>query len=289
MNDQAASLRALAGQLRRDLHRLAEPAVGGRVVVVFSGKGGVGKTVVSVNLGVVLAQRGHRVALFDADVGLANADLVLGAIPSSYLGELVRLGPAWQPPDAPFQLVGGGSGDPGLLELGAGERRRLLAALRNLQRVVDLTLVDAGAGLGPTVTGLVSAADELVLITTPEPTALADAEAALQVVGRYNRLARVWAVCNRARHAREGHHVLAQLGGLGRRHLGLPPLPLGYVVDDPALEASVRAGEPVVGYDPAAPSSQCLVRLAERLWAGGSEAIPTQLGQLVGEVGGCKD
>lgn len=278
MSDQARSLRELVRRLQ-DEPRAPAGAGSGRVIVVVSGKGGVGKTVIAVNLGVVLA-RGRRVAVFDADFGLANADIVLGREPTSRLEELITWGRAWHPPDLPFQLVGGGSGNHRLHNLGEEELAKLSGALGNLQARVELTLVDAGAGLHRAVTAMMAVADELILVTTPEPAALTDAYATLKAVARHNRSALVWMVCNRARSAGEGTRVLQRLHRVCRHYLALSPVPLGWVEEDPQLHAAILQQKPVVESYPATASARCLQAIAERLTAA-TLVVPSDLAALV--------
>jgi flagellar biosynthesis protein FlhG len=278
VTDQARGLRELVRQLQ-EAPRTGTGS-GGRVIVVVSGKGGVGKTAITVNLAVLLA-RTRRVALLDADLGLANADIVLGQNPTSRLEELITWGKAWQPPDLRFHLVGGGSGDHRLLDLSHEQLARLSGALANLQSRVELTLVDAGAGLHRAVTAMMAAADELILVTTPEPAALTDAYATLKAIARHNGSALVWMVCNRAQTAYEGTRVLERLHRVCRQYLALSPVPLGSVAEDPQLQAAILQQRPVVESCPGAPSTRCLHAMAGRLMAAASLALPSDLGALV--------
>ncbi|MEW6523390.1 MAG: P-loop NTPase [Bacillota bacterium] len=284
LRDQAAALRELVRRLQEEEQSRVTRASGGRVIVVVSGKGGVGKTALAVNLGVILA-RSRRVALFDADLGMANADIVLGAPPTSRIEELVTWGQAWSPPDLPFHLVGGGSGDLRLLNLGESELAALAGALGKLQAQVALTLVDAGAGLHRAVVAMMAAADEILLITTPEPSALADAYATLKAIARHNRPALVWTVCNRVQSSREAARVLERLGRVSRRFLNLSPSPLGFVLEDPEMHAAILQQHPVVELYPQAPSTRCLEAIARCLDAAGQGSVPSDLGALVGHVG----
>lgn len=279
MSDQARGLRELVRQLQ-EAPRTPAGNGSGRVIVVVSGKGGVGKTAIAVNLGVVLA-RTRRVALLDADLGLANADIVLGRSPTSRLEELITWGKAWQPPDLPFHLVGGGSGDHRLLDLSGDQLAKLAGALGNLQARVELTLVDAGAGLHRAVTAMMAAADELILVTTPEPAALTDAYATLKAIARHNGAALVWMVCNRAQSAYEGTRVLERLQRVCRQYLALSPVPLGAVAEDPQLHAAILHQKPVVESYPGAPSARCLQAIAARLTEAAALVVPSDLGALV--------
>ena len=282
MNEQASSLRQLADRLREQTQQEPDLSQGGRVLVVLSGKGGVGKTAISANLALNLVRRGMRVALFDADLGLANADIMLGIPPTSNLLELAESGEQWQPPAGDFHLIGGGSGSRELLNLEDEQFHRMLLALRNLQRNVDLTLVDSGAGLSLPVLSFMAEADEILLITTPEPTALTDAYATLKMIALHNRSAEVWLVCNRVSGAGQAQEVLERLCAVSKKFLELKPSILGHVVEDRHLRQAIIQQRPLLDYRPRAGASRCISAMADRLLAASAEALPTDLGRMFG-------
>ncbi len=284
MTDQASSLRDMANRLREQVEREMDISAGGRVLVVVSGKGGVGKTAISTNLAMNLVRRGARVALFDADLGLANADIMLGMAPTSSVFDLARLGADWEPPAGDFHLIGGGSGSSELLNLQDEQFDRLLLALRNLQGNVDLTLVDAGAGLNLSVLSFMAEADEIMLVTTPEPTALTDAYATLKMIALHNRSAQVWLICNRVSGPKQASETLERLRAVSQRFLGLKPVVLGHVVEDRHLRQAIIQQRPLLDYRPRAGATRCIAAMSDRLLTSGAQAMPTDLGRMFGLI-----
>ena len=191
MQDQAERLRQLVGKLNMPLvYEKPAPSFSHcRIITVTSGKGGVGKTNLSVNFALSMAARGKNVLLFDADLGLANVDVMLGIIPKytllnvlngqKTLSEIVLEGPGG------IRLVASGSGGvQELADLNETQRGRFLEALLELQNQSDVILIDTGAGLHPNVLAFVLAAEEVVIVTTPEPTALMDAYGMIKILYR---------------------------------------------------------------------------------------------------------
>jgi flagellar biosynthesis protein FlhG len=228
-----------------------------RVLTVASGKGGVGKTNVAVNLAIAFAKTGQRVALVDADLGVANADLLCGLLPARRVEQVLR-SPGTTLADlaveAPggFKLVPGSAGIARMADLTAQERERLLGHLADLEAGSDLIIVDAGAGVGPLVTSLIGASDVCLLVATPEPTAIADAYALVKCTRSIGSGAvlpdgPVWRLLvNNAGSIHEAAEVHNRLRTACGRFLGLD-LPLaGWVPSDAQVPASVRARQPLL-------------------------------------------
>jgi flagellar biosynthesis protein FlhG len=261
--DQAAELRAL----------VAARAPAARVVAVTSGKGGVGKTSVAVNLAVAAGRLGRRVVLADLDLGLANADVLLGVRPASTLAHvlagrsdvLAALAPAHG-----IQLLAGASGLESVANLTSAGRDRLLAEFERLDRRADLVVLDTGAGASRNVVEFAAAADEILLVTTPEPTALVDAYATAKLIGREPGRGALRLVVNLAADRAEAERVSAGLCAVSRKHLGLDLDRLGYILRDDAVGRACRARTPVVVLEPASRAGQCLANLAGRLVGEGS-------------------
>ncbi|MDX1566047.1 MAG: AAA family ATPase, partial [Phycisphaeraceae bacterium] len=159
-----------------------------RVVAVTSGKGGVGKTNVAVNLAAWLATQKKRVVLIDADLGLANADVLCNLDARVNLSHVVsgRRTPAEAMIEAPggFRLVPGASGLAHMAAMEPDQQRRLIELFARIEADADLLIIDTGAGIGPSVLGFLLAADDLLVVTTPEPTAMADAYGLIKSVAR---------------------------------------------------------------------------------------------------------
>jgi flagellar biosynthesis protein FlhG len=244
-------------------------ASGPSFVGVVSGKGGVGKTNLAVNVAVAARELGARVLVLDGDLGLANIDVLLGLATSrsaadvlegrATLAEAIAVGPRG------IHVLPAASAREDLAALRPRELAALLVPLFRAAEAYDLVLIDTGAGIGPSVLGLAAACDRLLLVTTPEPTAFADAYAMLKVAGRELQGIPVELVVNetRASHdARRTHHRLCKLT---RRFLAQSPTLLGAVPQDAFLVQAVARQHAVVDAFPSAPSSRVFQRLAVRL------------------------
>ncbi len=231
------------------------------VVAVTSGKGGVGKTSVAVNVAAALAQRGVRVSLLDADLGLANADVLCGLSPLTRLDTIVEPQAhrrtirqiAIEAPGG-FRLVPGAVGLARMANLPEQERDAILDSLADLERDNDLILVDTGAGVDDNVMTFVRHADLAVVVVTPEPTSIADAYALIKVLRSGHQPGQpapnVALLVNQARNEKEANEVALRIASTSKRFLGFEPILLAWLRKDDALPASVRARGPVVVLHP---------------------------------------
>src|SRR5436190_10220979 len=198
--DQAASLRTMMGQ-----------RASANVIAVTSGKGGVGKSNVAVNLAIKLASAGKHVVLLDADLGLANADVLCNVdLPHNLSHVIARkkeLGEVMIEAPGGFRLIGGASGLARMADLTDFDRQRLVAALGALEQQTDIILIDTGAGISPNVLAFTRAADHVLVVTTPEPTAITDAYAVVKVVSRDGGDRRISLLVNQTRSPQEGRIV----------------------------------------------------------------------------------
>ena len=241
---------------------VASPGSRSRVVCVTSGKGGTGKSILTSNLAVHLAASGLRVIAVDADMGLANLHLLLGMHPGRTVMDVIENGATIEeiaesgPPGV--RLAGGGSGRPEMADLDSGRLRRLVAAMDVIGDDTDVVLVDTGAGIGRATTSFLYAFEAILVVTSPDLTAMTDAYAVIKNVLRNNRSARVLVVVNRAQSAVEGLEVFSRIDRVSRRFLARGLLYLGHVLNDPRVTTSVAARIPILLNQPAAPASACL-------------------------------
>jgi flagellar biosynthesis protein FlhG len=249
----------------------APPPTRTRSLVLTSGKGGVGTSNLALNLAVALGELGERVVLVDADLGLANIDLLCGLAPASDLGDVLvgdqPLAEAIVQGPAGIRIVPGAHGMRTLVEVLGDAPARLVAELAELEAEADFVLVDAGSGLAPSIMTLAAAADEVVLVTTPEPTSVADAHAAINRLRRLAGPPRLLAVVNQAASAAEASDVLDRLSASSRQFLGTVVTGLGYVRADPHVPLSVRIRRPLLVAYPNSLASRGIRRLARDLIA----------------------
>lgn len=257
--DQASRLRRLVRRHRRAATTLA----------IISGKGGVGKSNVAVNLAVCLAAKNLRVALVDLDLGLANADLLMNVAPrytvahlidgSHTIDEICVDGPCG------VRFLAGASGLEGLADLSEFERQSLLVQLHTLELSADIVVLDCAAGLSRNVLGFACAADRVVVVTAPEPPAITDAYAAVKTLARASYEGGVSLFVNRVEGRADAQATYDRLSGVARKFLNYSVAYGGYMVHDTAVGLAVQARCPFVIRDPGSNASACMVALANKV------------------------
>ena len=239
-----------------------------RVLALVSGKGGVGKTNLAVNIAIGLAALGKRVLLVDCDIGLANTDLVIGQRPRGDLGHVLNgrlpLSAIVQEGPAGIHWVPGASYMPAIGMVGEEQRVALLDALTALEAAHDFVILDAPAGIGSGVLALARQADELLLVTTPEPTAIMDAYVTLKAVAATgaDAMGRVRLIVNMIASRRDFERVHKRLDEVAHRFLGIRVGLLGYVFCDGHVGRAVLRQEPLILAFPHSQAAWCVKRLA---------------------------
>lgn len=278
MRDQADRLRQLAESYKAEIlgPRPGAAVRRARVLAVTSGKGGVGKTNISVNLSYALISLGKEVMVLDADLGLANVDVLLGTVPRLHLGHAIS-GEADVSDlvyDAPgrLKLIAGGSGVSDLVDLPEADLQRFIRSLRSLEARTDFLILDTGAGLGRSVTNFVLAADAVLVVTTPEPTAITDAYAVVKTVVRKNPAADIRLIVNNAQSETEAQEAADRLSTTVLRFLGISVEYLGWIPSDREVPRCVRNQQPFFLSVPNSPASQAVLDLARKLT--GDEETP---------------
>jgi flagellar biosynthesis protein FlhG len=268
MADQAERLRTII-KGSANLEESVKPICSARVIAVTSGKGGVGKTNFSVNVGIALAKLGQRVLLVDADLGLANADVVLGVTPKFHLGHVLsgqkQVSEVIQEGPAGLKILAGGSGDYRLANLSERSLQSCVASLNEIEKEVDLIILDTGAGISNSVLKFVLAAGEVIIVTTTEPTSITDAYGIIKVVTTTDPNIRLWVVVNMARDAREGKQVMERLTTVSQRFLGITLANIGFITWDQTVSKAVKEQQPfLIGY-PRSAVAQDITRIAKNI------------------------
>lgn len=266
VEDQAQGLRArLEGDERPRRARTGATWT----VAVTSGKGGVGKTQVSANLAIGLAQQGLRVLLLDADLGLASLDLALGARARADLVHVVRgdatLGDVLVPIAEGVDLVPACPGRYEMANLDATSRDRLIDLVQELAERYDVLLVDTGAGIGASTIAFAAEADEVILVATPDPSSLRDAYAMAKVLQVRADVRRLHLVANFVGSVREGLDLRDRLQSIVDRFFVLDLELAASIPEDREVVEANRAGRPVVLGAPESTGARALQSLAHRI------------------------
>lgn len=263
--DQASQLRIIkAGQQSRPL---------ARVITVTSGKGGVGKSNASINLAIQFRKMGQRVIILDADFGLANIEIMFGAVPKHNLCDLIYQGKniteiiTWGPMEVGF--ISGGSGIAGMSNLSKDYLSYIIQNLAQLDAIADVIIIDTGAGISDAVLEFLVASGEILLVTTPEPTSITDSYSLLKALYRHPRYqaesTTIKMLANRVDRLEEGQILYNKLNAVVSRYLKLPFSYLGSVPQDDKLMKSVMQQTPVSMLYPNAKSAMAYEEIAAKL------------------------
>ncbi len=263
--DQAEQLRKMVQQ--------TESKPKARVITVTSGKGGVGKTNISINLAIQLTRLGKRVVVFDADFGLANIEVLLGVRPQFNLADMMFRGKdltdiITQGVEG-ISFISGGSGIQELASMNREQVMFLTSRLIALDKFADIIIVDTGAGISDSVLEFVLASTEVLLIATPEPTSITDAYALLKALNRKKEFVKedtsIKMISNLVKNDAEGQNVYEKMSVVSDKFLHIPINYLGPVPMDEQITKAVMRQKPVSVLNPDAPSSKAIKQIAEKL------------------------
>ncbi|PWB82191.1 MAG: hypothetical protein C3F08_00310 [Candidatus Methylomirabilota bacterium] len=259
MQDQASKLRDSATATDCRL----------RTIAITSGKGGVGKTSLAVNLGLMLAGEGRRVALLDGDMGLANVDVMLGLTPEFTLRHVVEgqkeLHEIMLPGPNGLYVIPASRGIEEMAHLAPADQAALLERLGQLEGMVDILLLDTAAGISPNVLSLILAADEAIVVTSPEPTAITDAYAVIKVLSRHRADPRAGILVNMADGSAQAEELFEELRRVIRHFLKVDVRFVGHVLRDECVGRAVCEQKPFSICFPYARASRSLADLARTL------------------------
>jgi flagellar biosynthesis protein FlhG len=264
--DQGASLRIITEGLGVSPQ---VQGVGPRSIAITSGKGGVGKTSVAANLAFILAGMGLKVVVLDADMGLANVDVILGLSPrltlrdflfgNCDLRDILLDGPGG------IRVLPGGSGQWELTDLSRDQQLMLVAGINTLREEHDLLLIDTAAGLSSNVLRFNALAEEVLVVVTPEPTSITDAYAIIKLMFLRHRRNRFLVLVNEARNEREAREAFEGLNGVVERFLRFSLTEVGSLPWDPAVTRAVKSQKPFAHLFPEAKATHSLQEVAGRL------------------------
>lgn len=240
-----------------------------RTIAIAGGKGGVGKSTLTANLGAALAQTGLNVVVFDADLALANLDVVLGAKPEFSLQHVLAdqrtMREVVAPTTAGVGLIAGGSAIGNLMRSGPKRIGKLLGQLAELEKGTDIVLFDTSAGIDSKVMTFCRLVDEVLLVTTPDPASVTDAYATAKTLFRHRPDAPIRVIVNQALNSREAEAIFAKLSQVCQSFLNKNLLYGGAVRFDAGAAECVRRRSCFVATQPAIPASQDVVAIARSL------------------------
>ena len=265
--DQAEQLRNIIKASSQPHRPLA------RVITVTSGKGGVGKSNTAINLAIQFRKMGQRVIILDADFGLANIEIMFGAVPKHNLCDLIYQGKnirdiiTWGPMEVGF--ISGGSGIAGMSNLSRDYLNYIIQNLVELDEMADTIIVDTGAGISDAVLEFLVASGEILLVTTPEPTSITDSYSLLKALSRHPRYSvgdtQIKVLANKVFGEAEAEALYAKLEAVVVRYLKVPITYLGMIPQDTQLAKAVMQQMPVSLDNPRARSAVAYEAIAAKL------------------------
>jgi flagellar biosynthesis protein FlhG len=251
-----------ANKLRQMLFRSSAASKNtylGRSIAVCSGKGGVGKTNLAVNLALALGDLGFKTMLFDADLGFANANILMGINPKGTVYDILQ-GKTFEEVLYKFNqntyLISGGTALPELIDTPYFFNQKIIEELLQIEQSVDFLLIDLGAGLSKSSLLYMLAAQEIIVVTTPEITSISDAYAVLKVLAKTKKRPIIHLVVNRIRKEREGQEVFLKLQNMSHKFLGMEIDLLGFIYEDYAVKEAVAKQMPFLISFPDSPASR---------------------------------
>ena len=241
-----------------------------RIITVTSGKGGVGKTNLSVNMALAYARLGKKVVVMDADLGLANVNVMLDIIPKYNLYHVIKkqktIREILAETEYGISIIAGASGFSQITNMSERERQEFINELDALS-FADIIIIDTSAGVSSNVLDFIAGADDAIIITTPEPTAIADAYGIIKIIAtKYEPInMEIKLVVNRAKGAVQAKSVAERMINVAGQHLYIKVDYLGFIYDDPAVSSAVLMQKPFMVTDPKCKASICIQHLVERM------------------------
>ncbi|MBM7613678.1 MinD/ParA family protein [Alkaliphilus hydrothermalis] len=289
MQDQAARLREIIKQRKNFNTAIVEKTKEtvttdtARIICVTSGKGGVGKTNFTLNLAIALSKQNKRVIIIDADLGLANVDVVMGILPKFSLLDVIKGDKGMEDimvtgPNG-IKIISGGSGLLDLIDMPQDKIQHLISKFDSINSYADVILIDTGAGLSKSVLSFVLAAHEVIVVCTPEPTAITDAYAMIKTIGMKDPGKKLKLLINRVESINEGKITFEKIQNASNKFLNINIEKLGYLLEDIHVSRSVKLQQPFIIQFPASPVSKNMELIACKLT---SDKVEKDLGISTG-------
>ncbi len=256
-----------------------------KIITITSGKGGVGKSSISVNLGLALIKAGKKVLLFEADLGLANINVLMGVIPKYNLYHLIRdqkqLKDIILHTPEGLDIIPGASGYSSLADMSNRDREQIIGEFESLDKY-DIILIDTGAGISSSVVSFTLPADEIIVVTTPEPTSITDAYGIIKSIVLINSKKRIKLIVNRASSSLEGRKVAERLVSICDQFLNYKIISHSFIFNDENVGKAVRSQKPFFILYPKGKASSCLNIITAKML--GQSVEDSQVGSSVGGV-----
>jgi len=270
MSDQAEKLRKMAFKIRQQIeNEMIYKPKKTRVIVVSSGKGGVGKSTIALNMALILSSYNQKVILMDADMGLANLDVMLGLLPEytiqhvvqgrRQLKDIIISGPSG------IKIIPGGSGINELANLNDTELNRIIQELGKMDGEYDYMIIDTGAGISRNVVSFLLAAEDVIIVTSAEPTSLTDAYGMVKTIVKQSFTGKIYLVVNKVKNNSEGISVAEKFRIACSRFLDIDIIPIGNVINEPVVSEGIMRQAAFTEMFPASTATKNMVKIVDRL------------------------
>lgn len=268
MEDQAQELKKLMKENYAE--RTIPPQRKTKIIAITSGKGGVGKTNIATNLGIAYSNMGKKVIVIDADLGLANVNVMLNIIPQYNLYHVIKRQKSMSeiiiPTNYGIKLIAGASGFSKIANMNEEERNAFVREMYTLAEA-DIIIIDTSAGVSKNVISFLVAADEVIVVTTTEPTAITDAYGIIKIIATEidNIDTNLKLIVNRVNNSGDGKKIADRMVQIASQFLNLKIEYLGFIYNDPAVEKAVLKQTPFYVYAPKSKASACIRHIVSRL------------------------